>query len=259
MDFLSEVRDAIKAAVGSDHRPVVVYSAVWPFFRELRQADHAAVESLLEVLLSVVGQRTLLMPTFSSGFANGVCNLDVERSLTGVLSETFRRQAGTRRTLSAYFSFAVSGEDADAVAALQPVHAWGPDSVYEWMETRDACFLMLGTHPTQCSYLHRAEWLARELVSYRFDKTFQGQLVRDGRRISITETLYVRQMEPPVVNDFTVLAPVLSRAGMVTTSPRGVPIAAYHAKAALAETVAGLRRDPLLLVKNRHDYEGRNQ
>lgn len=223
--------------------------------RELRQNDIAAVEGLLDVLVEAAGDRTLLMPTFARGFVDGVCDLDKESSSTGVLSECFRRRPGTRRTLSAFFPFAVSGPAVDEVINLKPARAWGEGSLYEWMEVRDVCFLMFGTSPTQCSYLHRLEWLVRDVIDYRFDKTFRGTLIRDGVSMDVEETLYVRRLDPPVDNDFTILMPFLDRAGMKTIAPNGVSIASYHPRAVVAQILPALRQDPWFTVKNRKDYE----
>ena len=255
MDFLKSVRSAICEMIGRDDRPIVVFSAAWPFLREMQQNDTTAVERLLDVLLDAVANRSLLMPTFTQGFVDGYCDLDKERSSTGALSECFRNRPGVRRTLSAFFPFAVSGSAINEVIHLTPEHAWGEGSLYEWMEQRDVCFLMFGTHPTHSSYLHRFEWLARDVIDYRFTKEFHGTLIREGVSVDVTETLYVRMQNPPVVNDFTVLLPFLKSAGMKTVTPHGVSIASYYAKAALATLGPVVAQDPLFVVKNRKDYE----
>lgn len=254
-DFLGAVRALVRDSVGEGSHPVVVYSSAFPFMREMRQSNPAAVETLLDTLLEAVGTRTLLMPAFTGGFREGMVDLDSEPSTTGLLSEAFRHRPGVRRTRSAFFSFSVAGPDADEVLALAPNDAWGEGSVYEWMERRDACFLMFGTHPTHCSYLHRFEWLARDVVNYRFDKPFVGAAMQSGVRSALAETLYARRLDPPVVNDFTVLLPHLYQAGMRHTVLNGVSVAAYRAQAILHRIYPSLRQDPLLVVQNRQDYE----
>lgn len=255
MSFLDEVGESIRAVIGNDDRPLVVYAAAWPFLRELRRQDPAAVDELLEVLLEAAGHRTVLMPTFARGYVDGVCNLDDEPSLTGVLTERFRTRPGVRRTLSAFFPFSVLGDATGEVIELQPGHAWGEGSLYEWMERRDVCFLKLGTHPTHSSYLHRLEWLARDVVRYRFDKTFTGTIVRDGVSRPITETLFVRQLDPPVINDFTGLVPILQAAGMQEQSPRGVSIVSYRPQPVIERVLPLLRQDPYLVLKNREAHQ----
>ncbi|MDD4975383.1 MAG: AAC(3) family N-acetyltransferase [Bacteriovorax sp.] len=254
-NFLNEVAIAVEALIGHDNRPVVAFSSAWPFLNELEQKNAAGVEQLLDVILEVVGKRNFLMPTFTKGFTDGISNLDTESSTTGVISECFRKRPGVRRSLSAFFSFAIIGPASEDVFNLRSEHAWGKNSVYEWMENNDACFLMLGTHPTHCSYLHRLELLAKERINYRFDKTFSGKIIREGSSFDIQETLYVRKLDPPVVNDFTVLLPHLYEAGMQKITINGVSLASYHTKDLLKTILPIMLEDPFFTVKNRKDYE----
>jgi aminoglycoside N3'-acetyltransferase len=248
-NFLNSVATAVEALIGHDNRPVVAFSSAWPFLNELEQKNAVGVEQLLDVILEVVGKRSILMPTFTKGFNNGISNLDTESSTTGVISECFRKRHGVRRSLSAFFSFAVTGPAAEEVFNLRAEHAWGKNSVYEWMENNDACFLMLGTHPTHCSYLHRLELLAKERINYRFDKTFSGKIIREGFTCEIQETLYVRKLDPPVVNDFTVVLPYLVEAGMQNITINGVSLASYQAKAIHRTILPIMLKDPFFTVK----------
>ena len=254
MNFLKSVSAAIDEAIGDDDRPVVVFSSAWPFLKVMREYDEKGVENLLDAILDVVGDRGLLMPTFTDGYIDGYCNLDQTVSSTGVLTECFRKRSDTHQTLSAFFSFAVSGEVVNEVVNLKPKHAWGEGSLYEWMEQRDACFLLLGAHPTHCSYLHRIEWLARDVVNYRFDKEFAGTLIREGLSFELQETLFVRRLDPPVLHDFTILLPLLEKAGMKIQMVNGVSLASYYAKPILEYVLPAIQQDPFLTVKNRKDY-----
>lgn len=256
--FLDTVKSAVRDAVGDDQRPVVVFSSAWPFLRAMGANDLRSVEQLLDALLEGIGHRTVLMPTFTDGFVNGRCDLDTGSSSTGVITECFRKRPGSRRTLSAYFSFAATGRDLPEFIDLRPADAWGDQSLYEWMERRDVCFLMFGTHATHSSYFHRAEWLLRKQIAYRYPKTFRGSVTREGRGIELEETLFVRRLDPPVVNDFTVLLPALDSAGLRRRTIEGIGISSHYAQPAMAAILDALERDPYLLVKNRRDYEARS-
>lgn len=256
MSFLEELENTLVSLVPADERPVVIFSAMWPVLREMGRNDSTAVGEVLDLLVRLFRTRSLLMPTFSEGYNHmGVCNLDTEPSSTGVLSEYFRQYPGVTRTLSAWFSYAVLGGCADEVVTLLPEHAWGDHSLYYWMEERDTCFIMLGTHFTHCSYLHRLEWLVRDVLPYRFCKTISGTLIRSGQTMACTETLYVRSREPvEAVNDFTTLLPFLQAAGMRHKKVRGVSLAVYDACAVRDTILPILRRDPLMFLKNRINY-----
>jgi len=255
MSFLAELQSNMAALVGENDRPIVVYGALWPIMREMRRSDSAVVDEILEAVIQVAAGCDLLMPSFAEGYRDGVCNLDEAPASTGVLSEHFRRRPESLRTLSAYFSFNVLGSAKAELGGLMPWDVWGEGSVYDWMEQRNARFLMLGTHPTHCSYLHRLEWLVRDQLPYRYRKPFIGTLIRGGEPIPCEETLYVRSLTPPAKNDFTVLLPVLREAGMLEQPLRGISLAAYDACAARDAILPLLQRDPLLVLSNRGDFE----
>jgi len=252
MSFFADLDLALRDVVASDGRPVVVSSAMWPCMKAMGRYSPEAVEDSLDLLIGKYGEHGLLMPSFSSGFdAGGRCDLDEVPGTTGVLSEAMRRRSGVVRTLSAWFSYLALGSCAKEVAELLPDEAWGIGSLYEWMERHDVCFLMLGTHPTHCSYLHRLEWLARDVLTYRYNKSFNGVLVRDGQERHVQETLFVRQMQPVEAdNDFTKLMPYLRDAGMREVVLDGVSIAAYEACSIRDTILPVLRANPELVLRD---------
>ncbi len=255
MNFLGEFNSVLRELLGHDDRPIVVFSSAWPFFRAIGRADPEVVEELLQVVIDAVGERSLLMPAFSGGYDEGICDLDIIPSTTGVLSEAFRRRHETTRTLSAFFSFSVQGVATTEVADLMPIDAWGEGSIYHWMELHNARFLMLGTDPTHCSYPHRIEWLLRDVIPYRYVKAFEGVLRRDNREFRCREQLFVRCLEPELINDFTVLNDLLKTAGMITTSVQGVPLALYDANQVLHSVLPAMKRDIFLTVANKDDFK----
>ena len=255
MNIIDELNGVLRELLGHDDRPIVVFSSAWPFFRAIGRADPEVVEKLLQTIMDAVGKRSLLMPAFSGGYREGICDLDRIPSSTGVISEAFRRKRGNIRTLSAFFSFSVRGPAINEVSDLMPAEAWGDDSIYHWMELQNARFLMLGTDPTHCSYLHRVEWLLRDVISYRYVKAFDGVLRRDKKDIQCREQLFVRCLKPELKNDFTVLNDVLETAGMVTTSVQGVPLALYDTHQVLCSVLPVMKRDILFTVANKNDFK----
>lgn len=252
MSFLKRLEVALNEVTTSDDRPVVISAAMWPLLKAMGRRDPEAVEEVMDLLIHMYSERGMLMPCFTTGFdQKGQCNLDTATGNTGVLSESMRCRVGVVRTLSAWFSYLVLGQCSQEVAELLPIEAWGEGSLYEWMEERDVCFLMLGTHPTHCSYLHRLEWLARDVLDYRFNKKFNGVLVRNGQSRKIQETLFVRQLQPAeAINDFTKLTPYLNAAGMRKVNVEGVSIAAYEACAIRDSILPAMRSNTKLVIRN---------
>ena len=253
---IEEFRQTVEKLIDHDNNPVVIYAALWPFMKALGSDNKDVPQNLLNLLIEIVGpKRSLLMPTFASGYKNGICNLDEEPSTTGLLSELFRKLPQTRRSLSAFFSYNILGPQAPEFVSLSPQYAWGESSAYEWMELKNVHFLMLGTHPTHCSYLHRVEWLNRDIITYRYDKKFDGILIREGIEIPTQETLYVRSLNPNVVNDFTVIYDDLRRGGMKVAMLEGIHMAHMRAEDMKEIYTKLLQKDPFLTVQNRAEFE----
>ncbi|HEY1719612.1 MAG TPA: AAC(3) family N-acetyltransferase [Magnetospirillaceae bacterium] len=252
---LRDLGDRLDRMIGTRPNPVVIYTAVWPLGRALGLGGKETLDGVLGTVLDVVGSRSLAMPAFTHGFRDGFCNLDAEPSITGMLSEAFRLRPGVRRTVSAFFSFAVQGPQADAMVALRPQRAWGEGSLYEWFEQQDATFVLLGAHPTHCSYLHRMEWLIADKIAYRYPKSFHGRVRHEGNDIGVSEELFVRSLQPVAKNDFTVLTPILVAGGMASEPFGGAPLSVMSARAMRDAFLPRLHADPFLVLSNRKDFE----
>jgi aminoglycoside N3'-acetyltransferase len=255
--MIEGLADLLKARVPKE-RPVLVASAIWPLARALRQPPDMLSSDLIDLLIDHVGpQGHVVMPTLVRGYRDGFCDLDTEPATTGIAAEIFRRRPGVRRSRCVYSSYAVAGPDSAQFALLQPKEVWGEGSHLEWMEQRDATCLMIGTHPTHCIYLHRMELLAADLIPYRYRKTISGRVRHEGALYDISETLFVRVLEPEVQQDFTRLLPALLDGGMRLDKLADTPIASMSAADMRAAVLPILRRDPLAVIANRADFEGK--
>lgn len=249
------IKSIIQNIFESGDKAYVIYSAMWP----LSLATHLPTEQISNLLLQELvyqlkPNQTLLMPTFTHGFVDGCCNLDTEKSTTGILSESFRNLKETKRTCSAFFSFGVLGADADSLIKLRPEHAWGEGSLYEWMHYNDAQIVTFGTHPTHCSFTHRAEWLSKDIVSYRMEKSFSGKIIKDDVQSDLTETLYVRQYNPTPKNDWTWLETEFMQSGMKVYSCNGVKVTSMSAKKKMEIILPHIKKNPLCLLKNPNEF-----
>lgn len=244
-----EIREILKSFLGDDRRPVLAYTGLLGLASVLPGAHEQLPSSLLDLLVEVVGShRSLLMPTYTNGFRDGLIDLDHEPCNTGMINQLFRLKPGVRRTASAYWSFAVQGPQAEEVASLRPIDAWGEGSLFEWVEQKDAHLLMLGVPWSLCSFLHRVEWLVQ--VPYRYPKTFSGQMIRNGKRQSLEETLFVRFLDPLAENQWSGIDAYLEAGGMRRVCLGRGQISHMRAQALLASLVPILRRDPFAFLKN---------
>jgi aminoglycoside 3-N-acetyltransferase len=232
-----------------ESRPVVAYSGVWPLATAFDGDRASLVNAVRSELLGAVGSnRTLVMPTYTGGFKNGIIDLDQAPGMTGVLNEAVRTMAGSRRTASAFFSFTARGPEAEALAALRPTDAWGDGSLFDWIESQDAHIVLLGVPLPMCSFLHRVEWLAR--VPYRYLKEFSGEMVLEGRKQPLRERLFVRSLDPLVENIWTGAEDLLGP-NQFRRAPLGRGwVSVVGAKALLETLLPVVRRNPFAFVKN---------
>lgn len=252
---VDDVVDAVLGAIGPSPRAVALYSASWPLARATRTPPDELAERCCERLVADLPDTTVLMPAFTSGFdADGHLDLDTEPGGSGVIAERFRTWPGARRTRSAFFSFAVRGPDAGELVELEPADAWGVGSLYEWLHAVDATIATIGLYPTHCSFGHLAEWRHRDRIPYRYDKTFRGTVRHEGVVRPLTETLFVRALDPSPTNDFTWLAPHYRAAGQQLRQAGGITASAIGARTKLATIESFLADDPLALVSNREHW-----
>lgn len=254
--MLASLREFASRTIAKDESPIVVYASLWPFSRVFGVPQEQLARQITEMFLELSnGKRDLLMPSFAAGYKNNLCNLDTEKSSTGLLSEYFRTLPDSKRSLSAFFSFNVIGPRAEEICGLQPQDAWGTGSVYEWMELNNAHFFMIGIHPTHCSYLHRLEWLVRDQINYRFIKEFGGNIIRGGKTYQVRENLFVRSANPPAINDFTPLHNDLLAGGAEIFEIEKLPLSQIRADGILKACLPRMKSDPLFVLKNRQDFE----
>lgn len=246
---LDELQSILKSFVPDDGRPLVIYSGIWQFARRLELPTREIPHRLIEVILNVAGpDRTVLMPTYTGGFVDGIIDLDTEPSRTGVLTEAFRKHPATLRTASAFFSFACSGPEAAFLAELRPEDAWGDGSVLDWIERNNAEIITLGESWDYVSITHLGEWKAR--VPYRYPKTFSGTMIYKSSHQLLTERLFVRSLSPDVRNDWRQLDTILPSAGMRSLPLGSGQIASVSAKPLIAGQLEALENDPFCFTQD---------
>ncbi|HIQ89863.1 TPA: AAC(3) family N-acetyltransferase [Candidatus Galligastranaerophilus faecipullorum] len=247
---------AIKKLLRDFNKTIVVYSAIFPFAKLIKEDPKKYCLGLIDILK--YNTDSLFMPTFTNGFTNGVCNLDKEKSTTGALTEIFRTLKNTKRTFCPFFSFGVYGEAQNEVISLRPKEAWGAGSLYEWFYDNNITILTLGTDITHCSFTHYVEWLMRDKIKYRYNKTFSGNIILNGKSENCRTTLFVRQLNPSPQNDWTWAADNYINAGMKIVEYNGIKLSAISARKKIDTLVELVKKDNNCLISNRELFETRD-
>jgi len=252
--LFSEFENKINEIIINDNSPIVAHISCWPIFLKLKKNDIDTAKKILNSLKRLASGRGLLMPTFSTGYKNGLCDLDNEKSSTGIISELFRVEKNSTRTLSAFFSYSTQGQIAEEIKDIMAHEAWGEGSVYDWMEKKDTTFLLIGTSPTHISYIHRFEWLFRDKINYRYRKEFTGTIIRKGKRYNMKEQLFVRNLSPEAIMDFSPLEKIIL-ASKMKKSESQIPIYSIKCSDLRNSLVPIFNSNPTILLKNKKDFQ----
>jgi len=128
----------------------------------------ANAEMVIEALTQTIGSEgTLLMPAFSYCYElrPGVEPFDVAStpSMTGMLTEVFRKYPGTLRSVHPTHSVSVWGTQAKYIAALHQVDtpAFDEGTPFDILAKMGAKILLAGVDLTACSIIHVAEFAIR--------------------------------------------------------------------------------------------------
>jgi len=194
---------------------------------------------------------TLAFPAFTFSFtSSGQFDRENSPSETGVLADWVQHSIlGAIRTDHPIYSFVTVGPQAAALAACPSDTTFADSAPFGLFEAENAKIVMLGAGWNFCTPFHRYEERAK--VPYRFFKTFNGQITRNGDTTPTQAAMYVRDLKINAENDFTPLVDHLRKTGQITSVPlwRGMLEAAtMHAIRQSAEAL--LADDPFAFVGN---------
>ncbi|WNR46835.1 AAC(3) family N-acetyltransferase [Paenibacillus roseipurpureus] len=137
-------------------KPIVVHSSL----RSLGPVDGGA-DTVLDALLAYLGKDGLLiMPTFT--YDNPGFDPDKSKSLTGALTEVFRKRSPSVRSLHPTHSVAASGKEAARICeGHHQVPGLGIDSPLDRAAKEGGGVLLIGVGHTSNSTIHVGESYAR--------------------------------------------------------------------------------------------------
>ncbi len=155
-------------------------------------------KGILEVLYEVLGNSaTILMPTFTFNYATTkTWDYHASKSEAGALTEFFRKQNTTKRTLHPFHSLAVSGPQKELFLKNKNLSSFGPGSPFEVLYEHSAINIALGIGLVGgATFLHHAEEVAN--VPYRYHKDFPGVIIdENGKNIEKVFKMFVRKITP---------------------------------------------------------------
>jgi len=199
------------------------------------------LQAVLETLQEL-GVPTLVVPTFTFSFCNGVAyDPKQSRSKMGVFNEYVRRLPEAERSVDPLMSAAVLGADHQVVRDLGH-HSIGAASTFDKIHAAgDARFLFLGVGAAKCfTYTHYVEERLR--VPYRYERDFTGTVIDERGPREETYSLYVRY-KGVVPESTTKFEDFMVQAGLMKKVTCGDNFVSSIAEPVAYEAIAGKIRE----------------
>ncbi|KHT52248.1 AAC(3) family N-acetyltransferase [Vibrio sinaloensis] len=132
----------------------------------------------IQLLQKLVDDDGLILPAFSYQFPRSRSyDLQATRSEVGHISEFFRTEVASWRTIDPMFSVCGTGSAPDCEQA-EDVSSFDESSFFSTLVADNAHILFYGANIRSATILHHAEFLAK--ASYRYWKRFDGHLISEG-------------------------------------------------------------------------------
>ena len=196
MDFLQgvgvEKGDIID--VSSDMANVLLYCR--------RIGVRLVPDHLIDSLQELVGpEGTVMIRTFTWDFCHGEpFDIRTRPSRVGALGNAAMKRADFKRTGHPIYSWMVWGKRAGELLQMDQPNAFGPGSVFDFLDINHAKQLTLGnTSSDSTTQMHHVEAACK--VPYRFDKPFTGEYTDySGNTCLKTYSMHVRPLNLKVTN-----------------------------------------------------------
>ena len=196
MDFLQgvgvEKGDIID--VSSDMANVLLYCR--------RIGVRLVPDHLIDSLQELVGpEGTVMIRTFTWDFCHGEpFDIRTSPSRVGALGNAAMKRADFKRTGHPIYSWMVWGKRAGEILQMDQSNAFGPGSVFDFLDINHAKQLTLGnTSSDSTTQMHHVEAACK--VPYRFDKPFTGEYTDySGNTCLKTYSMHVRPLNLKVTN-----------------------------------------------------------
>ena len=159
-------------------------------------------DHLIDSLHELVGpEGTVMIRTFTWDFCHGEpFDFRTSPSRVGALGNAAMKRADFKRTGHPIYSWMVWGKRAGELLQMDQPNAFGPGSVFDFLDINHAKQLTLGnTSSDSTTQMHHVEAACK--VPYRFDKPFTGEYTDySGNTCLKTYSMHVRPLNLKVTN-----------------------------------------------------------
>ncbi|MBL7055950.1 aminoglycoside N(3)-acetyltransferase [Candidatus Woesearchaeota archaeon] len=175
LDFVSSLKK-----LGVNKGDILFVHSDISVFGKLANFDRTDLfNSILDSLKEVVGEEgTLIMPTFSYSIEkNEIFDINETKSSVGILTEFFRKQENTLRSIQPNHSVSVWGKDKDKFVDVGN-DSFDEHSIFGKLFQKGGKILFLGASFQTCTFIHFIE--QKYHVPYRFMKEYDAKIKENG-------------------------------------------------------------------------------
>lgn len=174
---------------------ILVHSDI---FYGFKSSKFKSRKELLEEHFSFVEEiswgKNLVFPSFNYKFLNnGLYSVESDKSQVGVLSEYFRSQKSLYRTDEPVFNFS-SSKQLDFKRTDSLIDPFDKYSFFNYLYDNNDTILHYGSPFSSTTFLHYIERKSG-LLSYRYDKIFEGKIIYKDRVKPVKFLYHVRPMD----------------------------------------------------------------
>ena len=203
----------------------------------------------LDVLSRLSDGRAMWFPTFNYDYlGTRVFDVENDRAQVGSINEFARTSHATWRTATPVFNFAGSGPAPSATLPLEtPAYPFDSASPFGQAVTDDGIVLWYGAPFSTATILHHAETAAGG-PAYRYDKDFDGTVVRGSESTPTTLRYHVRPLDRPVDYDWDRIIPEAMDTGVIRELDPDASVYWASARTLVEYWVDRQQEDPLYLL-----------
>lgn len=155
----------------------------------------------------------LIFPAFNYDYGRTrIFNVDSDPVQVGSLPEYVRASGQYRRSEIPFFSIS-SAKDL-ALDTAGEINPFGVKSGFQWLLDQDATLMFAGAALSSITFIHFVEEISGKPV-YRYEKSFPGQVVKDGEARGCDLRMHVRPMGVHMDYDWPRLEHDLLAAGIM--------------------------------------------
>jgi aminoglycoside N3'-acetyltransferase len=213
----------------------------------------------LQSVVKAIGDKaTLLISAFNVDFPHTKV-FDVEKTpvQTGSFGGLLVKQHAKNRIVHPFYSFLAFGAGAQDLLSTRFPNSTGKKSILGWVVDQNTELVTIGHHYVKAlSSVHHAEDIAG--ISYRYHKSFSGDLVRFDEVTEATCSFYVRELETCDFSSLTLAGDSYFRekrivqTSVIGKAPNSIVVHNLDLGAAHEVLVANLQHDEVKFV----DYLG---